>query len=1096
METYLLKFTACLLVFWLVYVLVLERQTMHHFKRFYLLGAIALALIIPTLTITEYVEPVGTNYEFEPMTISATSAYAEIPQEQPPTLDLATILWRIYGLGVVIFAIRFLVNLLKMKRHISRNEVIAKQPFIYVLLQEYQIPHSFFKYIFLNKIKYESDSIPKAVLLHEETHAKQLHSLDIIILELLQIVFWFHPLVYILKHHIKLNHEFLADSAVLKQGVAAKNYQNILLEFLSPDSYRDTHQHQLSSALNYSAFKKRFTIMKTQTSKTRIWLSTLLLLPIVSILFFSFAETKYVEKEPIESSEVLQIKNYKTNGGATEAMMQEYNDWMKKLNSDSPSVFIPIGTWERLAAIHDIMSENQRNSVENHPFPKEVIPNLYLVKPNIPTTTQLESWKNEKEFAIWLDGKHISNSKLNNYKVNDIAHYTGSSVHRNAKSKKHPQPFQFSLYTKEGFNKFYKEPFVKDYFELSKKYSDAIKIYLRGSQIDNSELRIMKAQADKFYDSFTKEEKEKHNILPFPPVPSKKEGKVYQKKYDTPKLVIHKDGSWWINNKKTSIKTLKKDFNSITNNQKSNLWLSSENPISSSEIEKIQQIIGDNLASVDIGIRNNTVYDYQEKPIMSILINRRNQFLVDDEMGTLETIENKLKKLAKEGKAERLVSIKYDKEASKEIISKVEALVKNNKFKVASFDASQIPPPPAPKQKTATKKQIAEYNTWAKKINTAMAKAKANNDVNEYPIVKVKEVKKYKAIFNIMSKSQRENAEPWPNFPPPPPPPPAPKAPKVKKGYEMVPPPPPPPTKAVQYKNGKKKTLNEIIKETPKGVESGYEKLENGESHYYTIHKGEKTYYNKDGYITNNKGKVLPPPPPPPKSGLIKKNQNNNIINPVEITIKKDKSLKLNGELVDLENLLNKVKKLNQHLPFEKRRKYVFASIQVENNDHISFSKNIQRLLTKADIYNCSVGYNETKSKAGLPNNHFNLYSGLTLEEAKAKEQTILNEDIDADKTIDSINNSGGPWKVEVSYKGVEQYGQEHPKNVSKTIKDGKTVEVLESTMDEISYNGKTYSYHVKNDKSGYAFFDKFGQISDDQMIKTLTKLIKEKNKD
>ena len=40
--------------------------------------------------------------------------------------------------------------------------------------------------------------------------------------------------------------------------------------------------------------------------------------------------------------------------------------------------------------------------------------------------------------------------------------------------------------------------------------------------------------------------------------------------------------------------------------------------------------------------------------------------------------------------------------------------------------------------------------------------------------------------------------------------------------------------------------------------------LDNGESHYYTIYKGRKTYYNKDGYITDDKGKVLPPPAPAP----------------------------------------------------------------------------------------------------------------------------------------------------------------------------------------------------------------------------------------
>ena len=63
MELFLLKFSACLLVFWLTYVLLLEKQQMHHFKRFYLLGSFAMALIIPQLTIIEYIEPIVQNFE-------------------------------------------------------------------------------------------------------------------------------------------------------------------------------------------------------------------------------------------------------------------------------------------------------------------------------------------------------------------------------------------------------------------------------------------------------------------------------------------------------------------------------------------------------------------------------------------------------------------------------------------------------------------------------------------------------------------------------------------------------------------------------------------------------------------------------------------------------------------------------------------------------------------------------------------------------------------------------------------------------------------------------------------------------------------------
>ncbi|MBV7269608.1 M56 family metallopeptidase [Winogradskyella luteola] len=526
MGMYLLKFSSCLLVFWLVYMFLLERQKMHQFKRFYLLGSIIVSLIIPLSTITYYIEPVITDFEALPMYIPIEPSFNNVSVEETSLFSLEAILWLIYGFGVLLLSIRFAYNLIKLYQKISRSEKIAKHSLIYVLLKESRIPHSFFKYIFLNKLKFEKNDIPKEVILHEETHAKQLHSLDIVLLELLQIIFWFHPLIYILKHHIRLNHEFLADQAVLEYGADSKDYQNILLQFSS-----STQEYQLSSAINYSSsrlnglfsknsfgqIKKRFTVMKTQTSKTRIWLSTLLLLPIIAILFYSFSEKEYVERKPAETSEISLIQNKIKNKGATETMMQEYNNWIIKFNTIHQ---IDHAKYERIVAIYNMMTEEQRNTVESYP----VIPdmNLSKVKSKAPTQAQFESWKDKNKFAIWLDGRHVSNSELNNYKISDIAHFVGSKVHKNARSTKFPQPFQYSLYTKEGFKKFYQETTVKKYKASTKTYTDAIKNYLKGSQTNNSELRILKAQADKIYNLFTEEELKKHSILPPPPVPAEK----------------------------------------------------------------------------------------------------------------------------------------------------------------------------------------------------------------------------------------------------------------------------------------------------------------------------------------------------------------------------------------------------------------------------------------------------------------------------------------------------------------------------------------------------------------------------------------------
>src|SRR5690606_16202849 len=108
-------------------------------------------------------------------------------------------LWTIYGLGVLFFGVKFFRNLFSLIQKIRTNPKYRNSGFINVLLSETVIPHTFFSYIFLNKKQFEHDEIPPEVLLHEQTHALQKHSLDVIFVELLQIVFWFNPLFYFIK---------------------------------------------------------------------------------------------------------------------------------------------------------------------------------------------------------------------------------------------------------------------------------------------------------------------------------------------------------------------------------------------------------------------------------------------------------------------------------------------------------------------------------------------------------------------------------------------------------------------------------------------------------------------------------------------------------------------------------------------------------------------------------------------------------------------------------------------------------------------------------------------------------------------------------
>ncbi|VAV84044.1 Regulatory sensor-transducer, BlaR1/MecR1 family / TonB-dependent receptor, partial [hydrothermal vent metagenome] len=230
MIIYILKFSACLALFLVFYKLVLEKENMHVFKRFYLLGTLLLSIAIPLITFTYYVEP---SVEIIPQITQNIPLQNSVILLEPQIDYLPIILWSIYGLGVFLFGVNFLRNLYQLNYKIKHNPKQKNNRITNVLLKDLVIPHTFFNYIFLNKQKFETHQIPKEVFWHEETHAIQKHSIDVLFIEILQIVFWFNPLIYFIKHAVKLNHEFLADQAVIKKGVETATYQETLLAFSS-----------------------------------------------------------------------------------------------------------------------------------------------------------------------------------------------------------------------------------------------------------------------------------------------------------------------------------------------------------------------------------------------------------------------------------------------------------------------------------------------------------------------------------------------------------------------------------------------------------------------------------------------------------------------------------------------------------------------------------------------------------------------------------------------------------------------------------------------------------------------------------------------
>ncbi|RRQ49486.1 hypothetical protein DZC72_02445 [Maribacter algicola] len=378
---FLLKSTACLAIFLAFYKLVLEKESIHTFKRFFLLGALITSFIIPNIVFTEYVEIAsGTEINVTPMTGDLQALDSEPVAIISTSLDWEVILWSIYGIGVIIFGFRFIRHLLQIWSRIRFNPKLKENFITRVLLRQSVAPHTFFNYIFLNKKEFEEKNIPQEVLMHEEAHAKQRHSLDVLFIEMVQVFFWFNPLIYLLKSSIKLNHEFLADNAVVNSNISIPKYQHLLLSFLSKASENHHSSIKIANAIVYSStraersrsIKKRFTVMKTKTSKKSIVLRSFLLLPLTTILLFGFSEKKEI---PFSEKAVLEITLKSKNNvdpslwSATKKELLKFNALAKKYNAiPVEKRKIPMDDLQTLETIYGKMNEVQKKVAQ--PFPE------------------------------------------------------------------------------------------------------------------------------------------------------------------------------------------------------------------------------------------------------------------------------------------------------------------------------------------------------------------------------------------------------------------------------------------------------------------------------------------------------------------------------------------------------------------------------------------------------------------------------------------------------------------------------------------------------------------------------------------------------
>lgn len=278
---YFLKVNIAFALFFAFYRLFFYKDTFFKLRRSMLLAFFGLAFAYPLLDMQEWIRE-------QPSIVEAAHLYATwlpdvIVRADPAAVDWEQTIYKgllgIYIGGVTALSIRFLVQLgsiLWLAYH-CRRESVGGVP-VYRMPKPCG-PFSFFRMIFIYPESHMEKELEE-ILVHEQTHVSQWHSIDVIISEWVTILCWINPFVWLLKREVRHNLEYLADHRVIQSGYDSKSYQYHLLGL--------AHHHQAAANL-YNSFnvlhlKNRISMMNKKRSRGIGRTKCLVFLPLVVAL--------------------------------------------------------------------------------------------------------------------------------------------------------------------------------------------------------------------------------------------------------------------------------------------------------------------------------------------------------------------------------------------------------------------------------------------------------------------------------------------------------------------------------------------------------------------------------------------------------------------------------------------------------------------------------------------------------------------------------------------------------------------------------------------------------------------------------------------
>lgn len=278
-------------LFLFVYDAFLSKETFFTKNRWYLIITSVLSFIIPFIKIPFLQESVPDTVGVLLPEIALSSQNFV---EQTTVNESMPYISMVFWLGVLICSILFLKKVWQLVQLIQSHKAEKRGGYQLIYLSNSTDAFSFFNYIFIgeNITKEEQDHI----ILHELVHSSQRHSLDLLLFEILKILMWFNPLLYVYQKRVSMVHEYISDAVVVKSSNRTKYVNQLINDLFAVQNISFVNQFSVGSFV-----KKRVQMLSREKSKGVKQLKYLLLIPLLMsmLVYISCSEGAISSKEEV-----------------------------------------------------------------------------------------------------------------------------------------------------------------------------------------------------------------------------------------------------------------------------------------------------------------------------------------------------------------------------------------------------------------------------------------------------------------------------------------------------------------------------------------------------------------------------------------------------------------------------------------------------------------------------------------------------------------------------------------------------------------------------------------------------------------------------